>query len=152
MGVERSTLRRTIQVLTADGLLESRRGRYGGTWVALDASPLPKQQSRPSANGTLDSYQHLERLAIVGTTSKRCSDCNGPLLIELETADSANAIRWAKNRLRWHVWVHAERRRLCNPRCTDAAPSPGAARYAERSTLGFGLSTRGCHGSTITER
>jgi DNA-binding FadR family transcriptional regulator len=45
MGISRVTLREVLKVLTEQGLVESRRGRYGGTFV-LDR-PGPPDERRP---------------------------------------------------------------------------------------------------------
>ncbi len=65
LGVSRVTLREAIRAVADAGYVESRRGRYGGTFVAME---LPSQAARGPgvATGELEDVLTLRRILEVG--------------------------------------------------------------------------------------
>ena len=59
LGVSRVTLRDAIRAIADAGYVESRRGRYGGTFVAVT---LPSPPPRPAPGGDLDDVLTLRRV------------------------------------------------------------------------------------------
>ncbi|RSD19471.1 FadR/GntR family transcriptional regulator [Amycolatopsis eburnea] len=64
LAVSRMTLREALRALAVAGYVESRRGRYGGTFVAGEL-PAPRRAERPSA-GELDDLLRLRRVVEPG--------------------------------------------------------------------------------------
>ncbi|WP_426323166.1 winged helix-turn-helix domain-containing protein [Microbacterium sp. E-13] len=106
LGVDRGTLRRALHTLTTEGLLEARRGRYGGTWVRRDASPLPPPTRSDERADGLDSYLRIELLS-VSAQSLRGEHMAEVSKTELLSARSPEQVFWADNRGRWRMWKEA---------------------------------------------
>jgi GntR family transcriptional regulator, transcriptional repressor for pyruvate dehydrogenase complex len=70
LGVSRVTLREAIGALRAAGLIESRRGRGGGTFVVAPRTTRPRQagRKRPAASG-LDDLLDLRRIVEPGAAA-----------------------------------------------------------------------------------
>ena len=64
LGVSRATLRDAIRAIAGAGYVESRRGRYGGTFVAVT---LPSPPPRPALGGDLEDVLTLRRVLESGT-------------------------------------------------------------------------------------
>ena len=64
LGVSRVTLRDAIRAIADAGYVESRRGRYGGTFVAVT---LPTPPPRPVPDGDLEDVLTLRRVLESGT-------------------------------------------------------------------------------------
>lgn len=64
LGVSRVTLRDAIRAIAGAGYVESRRGRYGGTFVAVT---LPTPPPRPVLGGDLEDVLTLRRVLESGT-------------------------------------------------------------------------------------
>jgi DNA-binding FadR family transcriptional regulator len=64
LGVSRVTLRDAIRAIAGAGYVESRRGRYGGTFVAVT---LPTPPPRPAPGGDLEDVLTLRRVLESGT-------------------------------------------------------------------------------------
>lgn len=64
LGVSRVTLRDAIRAIAGAGYVESRRGRYGGTFVAVT---LPTPPPRPAAGADLEDVLTLRRVLESGT-------------------------------------------------------------------------------------
>lgn len=65
-GVSRVTLREAIRALQQAGFVESRRGRYGGTFVTA-APPKPKRQSLRQLGDSLEDVLTLRGVLETGT-------------------------------------------------------------------------------------
>lgn len=64
LGVSRATLRDAIRAIAGAGYVESRRGRYGGTFVAVT---LPTPPPRPAPGADIEDVLTLRRVLESGT-------------------------------------------------------------------------------------
>ncbi|HWM02531.1 MAG TPA: GntR family transcriptional regulator [Actinophytocola sp.] len=65
LGVSRVTLREAIRAVADAGYVESRRGRYGGTFV-VEKLPRPKRRTPDLSGGELDDVLTLRRVLECG--------------------------------------------------------------------------------------
>src|SRR5881227_2040078 len=106
LGVSRVTLREAIGALRAAGLIESRRGRGGGTFVVSPRASRPRQGGRmkPTTAG-LDDMLDLRRIIEPGAAALAATRT-------LTAADRATLQRF----LRESTTCSAGRRRLADSR------------------------------------
>src|SRR3954469_20856071 len=107
LGASRVTLREAIGALRAGGLIESRRGRGGGTFVVSPRTARPRQvgRSRPAAVSGLNDLLDLRRIVEPGAASLAATRT-------LSAADRATLQRC----LRESASCSANRRRLADSR------------------------------------
>ena len=92
LGVSRVTLRDAIRAIADAGYVESRRGRYGGTFVA---ATLPTPPPRPAPGGDLDDVLTLRRVLESGAAEAAAARALTPAerqhltaaLVEVSDAD-----------------------------------------------------------------
>jgi DNA-binding FadR family transcriptional regulator len=122
LGVSRVTLREAIGALRAAGLIESRRGRGGGTFVVSPRTTRPRQvgRSRPATVPGLNDLLDLRRIVEPGAAGLAATRA-------LSAADRATLQRC----LRESTSCSANRRRLADSRLhmavAAATESPSVA-------------------------
>lgn len=75
LGVSRVTLRDAIRAIADAGYVESRRGRYGGTFVA---ATLPSPPPRPAPGGDLEDVLTLRRVLESGAAEAAAARALAP--------------------------------------------------------------------------
>lgn len=76
LGVSPMTLREALRTLREEGLLETRRGRSGGTFVRRTSEPDPAKDRAEFANSTLTDLRDLtdEQQAVEGTAARLAAE------------------------------------------------------------------------------
>lgn len=121
-GVSPTTVREALSVLRSRGLVETRRGRNGGTFVvSMPASSADVMRDRLETMSVVDLRDLGDHRAAVATASiqlaaSRTVDSDLQSLQRLvkafETADDANALARADSRIWLEIAVSAQSRRL----------------------------------------
>lgn len=108
--VSRVTLREAIRALADAGFVESRRGRYGGTFVALSLPPTESGRARSELAGELEDVLVLRRVLECGAAESAAArsltpDERSHLLAALAEADTLDLADYRRRDSRLHLAI-----------------------------------------------
>ncbi|WP_199435377.1 FadR/GntR family transcriptional regulator [Qaidamihabitans albus] len=109
LGVSRVTLREAIRALADAGYVESRRGRYGGTFVN-ESLPAPRKAGRAKAPGMLDDTLSLRHVLETGAAEVAAARSLSPadrrhLTSTLAEASAADVDDYRRRDSRLHLAI-----------------------------------------------
>lgn len=112
LGVSRVTLREAIRAVADAGYVESRRGRYGGTFVA-DSLPRPPRRELVASGGELDDVLTLRRVLECGAAESAAARTLTPAdrqhlrvrLTEVDAVETGSGAEYRRRDSRLHLAI-----------------------------------------------